>query len=432
MSIPLAYGIDYGTTNSSISIAYPDRVEVLELNPGAPLPAALPSIVYLHRNQLRLSGAEAVRAFTITGNQFSRCADCSLVADCRQYQRGSGCLDSRLMGELKNELANEQFNRTHSWAVDFSMEDLTAVVFDDLRRRADRHTGRETTRVVVGYPVAFFGTAGEKFPELQDLAEARLREAAYRAGFEEVELYPEPAAVALDERLEDGYAVAVDFGGGTFDVAVIQIEGGEGEVVSMQGAAVGGSILDRLIFEQKVAPELGLESRSIPAWFKKGLAGMGEFKYLLTNPQTFIVLGQLESLSHRVGSLIRSIVSGGQAYRFYKAIEDAKIRLSETDVSSIEFHPPQASMSIPLFRSELNRMAAPSVDTAKSQIRRALEDAKIGPAQVSTVFRTGGSSRLGAFVDMLEGLFGSEKVQEREAFTTVAHGLGVLAQETWL
>ena len=49
-----------------------------------------------------------------------------------------------------------------------------------------------------------------------------------------------------------------------------------------------------------------------------------------------------------------------------------------------------------------------------------------------TVLRTGGSSRLGAFVEMLELYFGADKVQEREAFTTVAYGLGVVAQERWL
>ena len=67
MSAPIAYGIDYGTTNSSISIAYSDSVEVLELDSGAPLPSALPSISYLHRDGLLLAGTEAVEQFAITG-----------------------------------------------------------------------------------------------------------------------------------------------------------------------------------------------------------------------------------------------------------------------------------------------------------------------------------------------------------------------------
>lgn len=445
MSTSLAYGIDYGTTNSSIAVAYSDRVEVLELDSRAPLPSALPSISYLHRDGLLLAGAEAVEQFTITGDQRTPCQRCSLVTrvrvgrsrwesytECQQYERGSGCLDSRVMGQLKNELSNDRFRKTHSWARDYDMESLAAIVIADLKERADQHTGRDVIRAVVGYPVAFFGTAGERFDYLQDLAEGRLREAAYRAGFSEVELFPEPAAAALDEVLDDGYAVAVDFGGGTFDVAVIKITEGEGEVVSMEGAAVGGSIFDQLIFERKVAPRLGLNSSSIPAWFKNGLASWGKFKHLLTNPQTFIVLGQLQKSNRKMGDLVNSIVREGQAYRFYKAIENAKIALSGFDRSSIEFHPPQGDLSIPLLRSEISEMVSPHIRTVEGQIMRALEGAGTTPEQVSTVLRTGGSSHLVAFVDMLNRLFGAEKIREREAFTTVAYGLGVVAQETWM
>ncbi|MCY3564453.1 MAG: Hsp70 family protein [bacterium] len=445
MSAPIAYGIDYGTTNSSIAVAYSHGVEVLELDSSAPLPSALPSISYLHRDGLLLAGAEAVEQFAITGDQRTKCHRCSLVnrvrvgrgkwesqTYCRQYAVGSGCLDSRLMGELKNELSNERFRKTHSWAQDYDMEDLCAIIIADLKRRADQHTGRDVNRAVVGYPVAFFGTAGERFDHLQEVAEGRLREAVYRAGFSEVELFPEPAAAALDEVLDDGYAVAVDFGGGTFDVAVIKIREGEGEVVSMEGAAVGGAIFDQLIFERKVAPLLGLDKSYVPAWFKKGLASWGKFRHLLTNPQTFIVLHELQRKNRKMGDLVNAIVREGQAFRFYKAIENAKIALSRVERSSIEFHPPQGDLSIPLRRSEVGEMVSPYLRTVESQIIRALQGAGITAGQVSIVLRTGGSSHLVAFVGMLNRLFGAEKIREREAFTTVAYGLGIVAQETWI
>lgn len=443
MRTPIAYGIDYGTTNSSISIAYPDRVEVLELNPHSPLRHSLPSIPYLHRDGLQLAGVEAVEQFAITGGQRTSCERCSLVfrekvrgtlyihSDCRQYKSGSGCLDSRLMGELKSELSNDMFEKTHSWAKDFEMEDLTAVIIAELKHRADRWVGRNVNRAVIGYPVAFFGAAGDEFHRLQNLAEYRLREAAFRAGFSEVELFPEPAAAALDQDLGDGFSVAVDFGGGTFDVAVIEIRGGEGEVASLQGAAIGGSTLDRLIFERKVAPRLGLNRSDVPNSFRNRLGSWGRFKHLLTDPLTFFIISDIERSDPRSGALISSIIRGGQAYRFYKAIEDAKIALAERAVSSIEFHPPQGDLSIPLSRSDIQQMAEPYLRTIESQIMRALEEAGIHQDQVSSVLRTGGSSQLVAFVEMLNRLFGADKVVERAAFTTVAYGLGVMAQEEW-
>lgn len=443
MSSPLAYGIDYGTTNSSISIAYLDRVEVLELNPHSSLRHSLPSIPYLHRDGLQLAGAEAVEQFGITGGQRTSCERCSLVfrekvrgtlhihSDCRQYKSGSGCLDSRLMGELKSELSNDIFEKTHSWARDFEMEDLTAVIIAELKRRADKRVGRNVNRVVIGYPVAFFGAAGDEFHRLQSLAEDRLREAAFRAGFAEVSLFPEPAAAALDQDLGDGFSVAVDFGGGTFDVAVIEIRGGEGEVASLQGAAIGGSTLDRLIFERKVAPRLGLNRSDVPTSFRNGLGSWGRFKHLLTDPLTFFTISDIERSDPRSGALISAIVRGGQAYRFYKAIEEAKVALAETEVSSIEFHPPQGDLSIPLSRSDIQQMAEPLLRTIEKQIIKALKEAGIHQNQVSSVLRTGGSSQLTAFVEMLNRLFGADKVREREVFTTVAYGLGVVAQEEW-
>lgn len=441
MNTRLAYGIDFGTTNSSVAVAYPERVEVLQLGADDAMPFSLSSILYLHRDGLRLAGVEATDQFTITGNQNTTCMRCPLVthsrkfgyeSDCKQYDRRGGCLDSRLMGDLKSELSDPSFKRTHSWARDFEMEDLVSYVLASLKSYADRYTGQKVTRAVIGHPIAFVGAEGDRFDERQGLAERRLREAALRAGFVDVELCPEPVAAVLDAVVPDGYLVAVDFGGGTFDIAVTRIHAGEGTVVSMDGAAVGGCLIDRSIFEAKVASRLGLHHQSVPGWFRSGLSSLETYKHLLTNRQTFPILNSIERSDRRIGSLVRSIVTGGQAYPFYKAIEDAKIALSSAEAASIEFHPPQGDLSIDLSRAELDQIIAPYLRTVEEQVMKALEKARIGPEQVTTVLRTGGSSRLGAFVEMLELFFGAGKVQEREAFTTVAYGLGVVAQERWL
>ncbi len=290
MRADVAYGIDYGTTNSSISLAYRDHVEVLSTGGYRTSSAAFPSLVYLHRNGLRLAGRQAAESFSITGNQQTRCNSCELVVGCEQFSRGGGCLDSRLMGEIKSTLTDREFQHTHSWGTDFQLEDLVAVIMSYLKRLADRRTGQHVTRAVIGYPIAFFGATGEGSRAKQLVAEERVEEAARRSGFTEVELYPEPAAVVLDEVLDDAYVVAVDFGGGTFDVAVTSVFGGEGEVLSLAGAAVGGAILDRLIFEEKVAECLGLNEPFVPAWFRSGLASLESFKYIMNHRYSFSIL----------------------------------------------------------------------------------------------------------------------------------------------
>ncbi len=414
---------------------------MLEIGTDNLMPSSLSSLLYLHRDGLRLVGIEATDQFTITGNQSTICMRCPLVtyskrlgyeSDCEQYDRQGRCLDSRLMGGLKSELSDPSFKKTHSWAMDFEMEDLVSYVLARLKSYADRYTGQKVTRAVIGHPIAFAGAEGDRFAEQQELAENRLQEAALRAGFVEVELCPEPVAAVLDAVVQDGYLVAVDFGGGTFDIAVTHIHAGQGTVVSMDGAAVGGCLIDRSIFEEKVASRLGLHHQSVPGWFRRGLSSLEEYKHLLTDRHTFSVLNSIERSDNRAGSLVRSIVTGGQAYPFYKAIEHAKITLSSANIASIDFHPPQGDLSIDLSRAELDQIIAPYLQTVEEQIMKALDKARIGPEQVTTVLRTGGSSRLGAFVEMLELFFGADKVQEREAFTTVAYGLGVAAQERWL
>ena len=91
-----------------------------------------------------------------------------------------------------------------------------------LKIAADGATGANVRRVVLGHPVVFVGAEGLDYRQRQGMAEQRLQEAAAQAGFNEVVLLDEPAAAVINEDLPEGYALAADFGGGTFDVAVIK------------------------------------------------------------------------------------------------------------------------------------------------------------------------------------------------------------------
>jgi len=178
---PIGYGIDFGTSNSAVAIAYPDRVETLPI---------LPSFVYLHRSGLRLAGAEGVKTFLTSGSEKTDCWRCPLApygwdTDCRQYRKGGGCNDARLLSGVKHELAKLGFAGTNSWAVDFSVSALVAVVLRRLKHDADAATGQEGKRLVLGHPVVFAGADRAHIKESEEEAFTRLRQAAREAGFEE-------------------------------------------------------------------------------------------------------------------------------------------------------------------------------------------------------------------------------------------------------
>lgn len=450
MTAPIAYGIDFGTTNSSLAIAYEDRVETLLIDPSAQLSACLPSMMYLHRGGDTSAGRVALERFARTGNQQTGCNRCEFVirnsfgtySDCKQYSSGKGCLDARIISELKTELTSDII-RTHSWAKDYELSDLISIVLKDLKKRATgSHPGHEVDKVVLGHPITFFGASGPNSDTLNDRALDRLYDGARRAGFQDIEFYPEPNAAVLDEELEDGITIAVDFGGGTFDIIVVDIQDGEGNVVSSQGAAIGGTIFDGLIFDHKLASYLGLNDEigprglPIPPWFTKGLRSLRAFRHLLTNSETLGIVTDLKRANPRAGKMVEDIIFGGQAPTFFSAIETAKIALSDNDSSLIEYYSPyssELSFRLPLLREEFNQWIAPHLEVIKDTIVKAMDEAEVSvvPDQVNTIIRTGGSSSLPAFVEMLDQIFGAQKIRSRDAFLSVAYGLGVYAQEIW-
>ncbi len=94
---------------------------------------------------------------------------------------------------------------------------MVAIVIERLKRLADAYWSTRVDSVVIGYPVTFETDDGG------DTALERLRDAARLAGFDRVGFCPEPYAAASSEM--EGYGgqtvCAVDFGGGTFDVAIL-------------------------------------------------------------------------------------------------------------------------------------------------------------------------------------------------------------------
>jgi hypothetical chaperone protein len=76
-------------------------------------------------------------------------------------------------------------------------------------------------------------------------------------------------------------------------------------------------------------------------------------------------------------------------------------------------------------------MIRPELDLVREAIDRALTAAKLTPEEVGRVLLTGGSAYIPAFRADLVTTFGHERLEQRDAFTAVVHGLGVRAQQLW-
>ena len=427
-SRPLGYGIDFGTSNSAVAIAYADRVEVLPIGP-ARSSRTLPSFVYLHRSGNRLAGAEGVKTFLTSGSEKTDCWRCPLApygwdTDCRQYRKGGGCNDARLLSGVKHELAKLGFAGTNSWAIDFSVSALVSVVLRRLKQEADAATGSDGRRLVLGHPVVFAGADRTNLENSEAEAFRRLREAALEAGFEQVEFMAEPVAAVIGEQEHARVEVAVDFGGGTFDVAVMDSRGAAPRISGTAGVAVGGEVLDGVLFETVVGPALGLDR--LPYWLYNDLRTASSVRLVMADPGIPQVLARVGG---DAGKLVHSLLYEGHAYDFYRAIETAKIELSDAESAALTYAP--LGLNVPLRRSAFESMIRPELDTVKGSIVEAMAEAKVTAAEVDRVLVTGGSGQIPAFRRDLAEMFGETRLEQRDAFTAVVHGLGVRAQQLW-
>jgi hypothetical chaperone protein len=425
---PVGCGIDFGTSNSAISVAYPDRVDVVQLGPSKSA-MTLPSFVYIHRAGRRAAGDQAVRTFLESGHEKTDCWNCPLApygwdTDCRQYRKGGGCNDARLLSGVKHELAKLGFAGTNSWATDFSVGSLVAIVMRRLKHEADKSVGHEVQRVVVGHPVVFAGADQSDHAASDAEAFRRLETAAAEAGFDEVAFLSEPTAAVIGEATHHGVEVAVDFGGGTFDVAVMDSRHGEPRIASTSGVAVGGEMLEGVLFETSIGPALGLDA--VPNWLFNEMRTASSVRLLMADPGIPAILARVGG---NAAALIHSLLYEGQAYDFYKSIEAAKIALSTSDETELEFAP--LNLRLTLHRSAFEAMIRPELDMVRQAIERALATAELEAQDVDRVLMTGGSAYIPAFRADLAEMFGHDRLEQRDAFTAVVHGLGVRAQQLW-
>ena len=424
---PIGYGIDFGTSNSAIAIAYKDRVEVVPAETGLP-GLTLASVAYLHRDGDRRAGEAAIAEYLVQGHLRHTCLHCPLVrymaeTECRQATRNGGCQDTRLVTGVKRDLSRTDFTGTHSWARDFELPELVSIVFERLKRSADEVSGADVRRVVVGHPVVFPGL--ELADRSHETALERLREGARLAGFEAVEVFPEPAAAVLGESLPEGYVLSVDFGGGTFDAAVIQVNEGRPKTLSLVGVDIGGERFDAALFETAVGPPLGLTE--LPNWLYNEMGSRSGVRQLLSDPGVPKIL---QRVGGRAAEVAHAILFEGHAWEFYRAVEDAKIRLSSEETTRLRFVRKGVRLDVPLLRGQFEAVIREDLVEVERCLLRAVADAGLEPERIDVVLRTGGSSRLPSFMTRLEHLFPG-RIRDRDAFTAVAKGLGARAGELW-
>jgi hypothetical chaperone protein len=442
MSIKI--GLDFGTSNSGAAVSDGQKVRVLPLDRRSILPEVVKTALYVTRDYDCFIGQEAVELYyrhnvnrqrryvkKWAGEIEYHGSDMSYVRDVYVYE--DELRPGRLLQYLKTALrkGSGKYSGTQIFERYYTVGDLVQAYLSLLKKRAEEELGEPVSGVTLGRPVNFAET-----PELDRQAEETLREAALEAGFREVDFEFEPVAAALYYEQTLGKpqnALIFDFGGGTLDIAVLRLGGpGKRRVYASGGVDIAGSDFDRAIIEKRLLPHFGwgevghqpeiLELiQAVPDWIA------------LPEMSTPLNRGLLEK-AIRAGQApvrlktLQSLIFNDLAFSFYTQVEAAKIALSSQGAAVIELK----DRHIDLWELYTRRQFEHDIQRYAAQIERVLlatlADSGLEPGQIDAVVKTGGSSNIPLFTDMLGRIFGAVRVIQSNVFSSVTAGLAIRAR----
>jgi molecular chaperone DnaK len=367
-------GIDLGTTNSVVAIMEGGKPTVITNAEGSRL---TPSVVAVTDKGERLVGQVAKRqAITNPTNTVS------------SIKRFMGRKYAEIQGDAKlvpyhMSAADNGDVRVQIQDKQFSPPEVSAMVLRKLKESAESHLGETVTRAVITVPAYF-----------NDAQRQATKDAGQIAGLTVERIVNEPTAAALayglDKKKDETIAV-FDFGGGTFDISILEVGEGVVEVKSTNGDThLGGDDIDHVLMDWLIAE------------FKKDQGiDLGKDKMALQ--------------------------------RLKEAAEKAKCELStvtETEIN-LPFITADASgpkhLQLKLNRARFEQLVEPILKRTLAPCERALNDAGIKTSDIEEVVLVGGSTRIPRVQEMVKSFFGKEPHKGVNPDEVVAIGAAVQA-----
>ena len=349
-------GIDLGTTNSCVAVLEGGEPKVIANEEGA---RTTPSIVGFAKNGERLVGQVAKRQ-AITNPE-------NTIFSIKRFM-------GRRFNEVTDEMKMVPFKVVQqgdhvgiiAQGKEYTPPEISALILQKLKKSAEAYLGETVTEAVITVPAYF-----------NDSQRQATKDAGKIAGLDVKRIVNEPTAAALayglDKKKDETIAV-YDFGGGTFDISILEVGEGVIEVKSTNGDThLGGDNLDQRIVDWLIAE------------FKQ------EHGLDLTSKGNEMALQRLKD-----------------------AAEKAKIELSTTVETEINLPFITADASGPkhlvrkLTRAKLEQLVEDLVERSVDPCKKALADAGISTSQIDEVVLVGGQTRMPKIQELVKKLFGRE------------------------
>jgi molecular chaperone DnaK len=367
-------GIDLGTTNSVVAIMEGREPKVIVNEEGSRI---TPSVVAWDDKGEVLVGQIAKRqavtnpentifsAKRFIGRRFEEVAEELKRVPYKASRASNGDTQFEIRGK------------------NLSPQEVSARVLMKLKKAAEDYIGEKVDAAVITVPAYF-----------NDAQRQATKDAGKIAGLEVKRIVNEPTAAALAyglDKKKDEIIAVYDFGGGTFDISVLEVGDNVVQVISTNGDThLGGDDFDNVIIDWMVAE------------FKKTSGiDVGKDKMALQ--------------------------------RLREAAEKAKIELSAVQETSINLPfltvgpGGPVHMDLRLSRSKFEQMITPLVERSMEPVKKALQDAKKQPKDVAEILLVGGSTRVPMVKDAVKKFFGKDPHQGVNPDEVVAVGAAVQA-----
>ncbi|MCA9351279.1 molecular chaperone DnaK [Patescibacteria group bacterium] len=350
-------GIDLGTTNSAVAFVEGGQPKIIENNEGN---RTTPSIAAIGKNGDRLVGLLAKRQ-AVTNPK-------NTIFGVKRYM-GHKFSDDAIQKDLKNSPFTIKAGDGDKVVIemndkDYSPEEISAMILKKIKTDVEEKTGETITEAVITVPAYF-----------DDAQRQATKDAGKIAGLEVKRIINEPTAAALAygfNKKKDEKIVVYDFGGGTFDVSVLEVGDDVVEVKATGGDAhMGGEDIDRAIIDW-----IGTE-------YKKE-SGIDVTKDVLA------------------------------LQRLKEAAEKAKHELSNTTETEINIpfiasgdEGPQ-HLLMKLSRAKLEELAAPFLDKSIEITKDVLKSAGMDAKDIDEIILVGGQTRMPKITELVKEIFGKE------------------------
>jgi molecular chaperone DnaK len=365
-------GIDLGTTNSVVAVMEGGQPAVIPNQEGG---RTTPSVVGFTKNGERLVGNVAKRQ-AVTNPE-------NTVYSIKRFmgRRFNEVSEEMKLVPYKSVSGENGDARVEIQGKKYSPPEISAMILTKLKEAAEAYLGEKVTKAVITVPAYF-----------NDAQRQATKDAGQIAGLEVMRIINEPTAAALayglDKKKDETIAV-YDFGGGTFDISILEVGDGVVEVKSTNGDThLGGDNIDQRIIDWLIQE------------FKKDI-GVDVSKDQMA------------------------------LQRLKEAAEKAKIELStllETEIN-LPFLTADASgpkhLNIKLTRARFEQMVDDILQRTVGPCKQALQDAGITPKDIDEVVLVGGSTRIPKVQQIVRDLFGKDPNKSVNPDEVVAIGAAV-------